>query len=139
MSDILRQAETAELPPRGGAEEIAIRHALMPRWRGAGSAAQHHLVNHEFAVVLTERTRRRPIMRIGQVGASGPLPHILVKALHKRTRMRGDTVVPAFASAMLARGNFPFEFGGQSLAGPFGIGRSLVMADMTNRLVMNER
>src|SRR5436190_22165769 len=71
---VIRQAESAELPTCRRIEEIAIALARMPRRRRLRAAAQHHLIDHELAIVLAERTGGRAVARIGRVGAACPLP-----------------------------------------------------------------
>ena len=67
-----------ELPARPGVEEVAIGGANVRARRGAGAAAQHELIAHELAVVLSDRARRRLEAWIRQVSASRPLPHVAV-------------------------------------------------------------
>ena len=43
--------------------------------RRVRGAAQHHLVDHELAVVFAERAVGGAIARIGRIGAARPLPH----------------------------------------------------------------
>src|ERR1700704_34150 len=72
---VIRQPQAAELPARRRTEEVAIGHTRMALRRCLRNAAQHHLVDHEFAVIFTERTGRSPIARVRQVGATRPLPY----------------------------------------------------------------
>src|SRR5579871_1901267 len=66
---IAGQADAAELPARIRREEVAIGPARMAARSSARCAPQDHLVAHELTVVFTERPGRRPIARIGDVGA----------------------------------------------------------------------
>ena len=52
---VLRQPQPAELPARRRIEEVAVAHARMAFRRRQRAAAQHHLVDHELAVVFAER------------------------------------------------------------------------------------
>src|SRR5689334_21464342 len=71
---ILRQAHTAELPSFVGREEVAIGASRMAGGRCRGAAAQHHLPDHELAIVLADRARPGAEPRIGPISAAGPLP-----------------------------------------------------------------
>src|SRR5712692_10334114 len=71
---IIHEPQPAELPARRRIEEIAIADTRVPGGRRVRAAAQHHLVDHELAVVLAERALRRAIPWVGQIGAAGPLP-----------------------------------------------------------------
>src|SRR5262249_37947103 len=67
LAAVVDQPQAAELPARRRVEEIAVtraRVAIRGRERGA---AQHHLVDHELAVILAERTRGRAESRIGRI------------------------------------------------------------------------
>ena len=81
-------------------------------------AAQHHLIDHELAVVLAERAGRRPDSPDRRIGAAGPLPDD-AEGVVERAGTRRD---------------LPFGFGRQILAGPARESIGLVIADMTNRL-----
>ena len=59
------EPHAAELPTRRGIEEVAVAHALVTLRRRQRRAAQHHLIDHEFAVVLAERPFRRAVAWIG--------------------------------------------------------------------------
>src|SRR5580700_2648137 len=80
-------------------------------------AAQHHLIDHELAVVLAECAGLGLITRIGRIGAAGPLPH------------RAERVVERLGSGSY----FPFGFAWQMLAGPARKRVGFVEADMTDR------
>src|SRR3954454_22350658 len=49
---IIQKTQAAELPARRRIEEIAVAWAVVAERRRMRTAAQHHLVDHEFAVVL---------------------------------------------------------------------------------------
>src|SRR5215470_11268996 len=68
------EPQAAELPARGGRKKVAIARPGMPGGSGERRAAQHHLVHHEFAVVLAERAGHRAVAGIGRIGATRPLP-----------------------------------------------------------------
>src|SRR5689334_5842404 len=69
---IARQAKAGKLPACGSRKEIPVARPNVRAWRDSGPAAQHVLVAHEFAVVLADRTRRRPVARVRGVVALGP-------------------------------------------------------------------
>src|ERR1700678_1552564 len=72
-----------ELPTHMGWEKVAISGPNVRQRRGAGASAQHHLVAHEFAVVLTDRAGGRLEPGVGNVRARGPLPDV-AEHLHER-------------------------------------------------------
>src|SRR5947199_8859752 len=74
-TSIIRQTQPGELPARRRVEEIPVARARMARGRRMRAAAQDHLVDHEFAVVLAERAFGRAVAGIGRVGAARPLPN----------------------------------------------------------------
>src|SRR5476651_1139068 len=88
-SHAICEPQARELPARRWIEEIAIARARMPNGRRKRRAAQHHLIDHELAVVLAERAFRRAIARIGRRGAARPLPHRAVGVV-EQTKSRGD-------------------------------------------------
>src|SRR3954469_13252058 len=49
---VIRQPQAAELPARRRTEEVAIGQTRMALRRCLRTAAQHHLVDHEFAVIF---------------------------------------------------------------------------------------
>src|SRR5664279_4967321 len=124
-----------------GRKEVAIGRSNMRLRRRAGSAAQHHLVAHELAVVLANRSLGRLETGIGAVGAGRPFPNI---AEHLRQRLRQRRRLHRARMQMTAlqqisryparsRRNFPFEFSWESRSRPARKGVSLVIADMSNR------
>src|SRR5438105_4027167 len=72
---VVGQANARELPTRRRVEEVAVAFACVAEWRRVRRAPQHHLVDHELAIIFAERARRRPITRIGRVRAASPLPY----------------------------------------------------------------
>src|SRR5262249_60850290 len=113
----------AELPARGRIKEVAVAYAGVARGRGVRAPSQHHLIDHELAVVFAERAGRRTVARIGRIGAAGPLPD--------------DP--EGIVDDGRARRDLPFGFGRQVLAGPSGQGVGLVVADMNDRRVRFDR
>src|SRR5712671_5290763 len=99
---VVGEPYTAELPARRRIEEVAIARARMARGGGVRAAAQHHLVDHELAVVFAERAGRGAEARIGRIGAARPLPHD-PEGIIEETRPGRD---------------FPFGSTRQILAGP---------------------
>src|SRR5262245_24182726 len=93
----------------------------MPAWGGVRAAAQHHLVDHELAVVLPERALRCAVARIRQIGAAGPLPD------------HGEGILEEIG------GDLPLCLGGKLLAGPAGERVGLVIAYMGDRGARIER
>src|SRR5215212_4410828 len=71
---IIQKTQPAELPARRGIEEIAVARAGVAERRRMRTAAQHHLIDHEFAVVFAEGAERRAISGVGEVRAARPLP-----------------------------------------------------------------
>src|SRR5271156_2566447 len=101
----IRQPNAAKLPPRGRREEISVRAPNMRCRRYYRTTPQHHLIAHEFAVVLAQRARQRGKTRIAQIGARRPLPHIPEHLLqptprparHRMKRARLEQVAPSLA------------------------------------------
>src|SRR5215475_9265221 len=73
-ADVVRQTQATELPARGRVEEIPIACACMPGRCRVRGAAQHHLVDHELAIVLAKRAWSCAKSRIWRIGAACPLP-----------------------------------------------------------------
>src|SRR5512147_588688 len=65
LSNELCQPQSAELPARRRIEEVSVAHALMAFGRCQRGATEHHLADHEFAVVFAECAFGRAIARIG--------------------------------------------------------------------------
>src|SRR5262249_19561353 len=99
---VVREPQPAELPACRRIEEVAVAWARMALGRRVRAAAQHHLIDHELAVVLAERTGRRAESRIGRIGTARPLPD----------DPEGIVDEPE------TRGHLPLCFGRQVLAGP---------------------
>src|SRR5258706_8109067 len=74
LRDIIQQPQAAELPARRRREKIAVARTRVTLRCRMRAAAQHHLVDHELAVVLAERAVRRAVARVGQIRAARPLP-----------------------------------------------------------------
>src|SRR5580704_16315964 len=111
------EPQAAELPACRGRKKVAITEPVMPGRGRERGAAQHHLVHHEFPVVLAERTGRRPVPGIGRIGAARPLPDDAESVLE----------FPG------PRRDLPLRLAWQVLAGPAGKGIGLVIADMADR------
>src|SRR5882724_9920820 len=92
----------------------------MARWRGNATAAQHHLIGHELAIVLADGTFGLAIAGIGDIRAGGPFPNLT----HTADGMGTD---------------LPLLFARQSPTGPFGEGRRFVGADVAYGLCLIER
>src|SRR5664279_449978 len=125
-----------------GRTEVAIGRSNMRLRRRAGSAAQHHLVAHELAVVLANRSLGRLETGIGAVRACRPFPNIAEhlrqrfrqrRRLH-RARMQMTALQQISRHPARSRRNFPFEFSWESGSRPARKGVGLVIADVTNRL-----
>ncbi|MNI16158.1 hypothetical protein D3C73_694830 [compost metagenome] len=119
VAGIGRQADAREGPALIRVEEVAIGRSRVPRRRGEGAPAQHHLIGHELAVVLGRRALGRSKAGVRAVGAGGPLPRLIVQV--------GEGVGTA------AGGVLPFRLGGQTPAGPPRKGVGLIEADMAHR------
>src|ERR1700694_1915384 len=98
-------------------KEVAIGSTAMSARGCKGRAAQHQLIDHELAVVFTERALDGAVAGIGRVGAAGPLPH------------DSESVVEMAGS----RGDLPLHFGRQMLAAPACECVGFVIADMADR------
>src|SRR6476646_7613069 len=114
---IVGKAQAAELPASPRIEEVAVCDAGMTVRRRQRGTAQHHLVDHEFAVVFTERAVARGKAWIGRIARARPLPD------------------DAEGTAEMARagGTLPLSLRRQMLAGPVREGVRLVVAHMRNR------
>ena len=81
MKRVPREPQAGELPARGRREEVAIARPRMPGRRGEAAAAQHHLADHELAVVFgrprrpaagsRDRDRRRSASTATHARSSG--------------------------------------------------------------------
>src|SRR5579883_2370165 len=105
--------------------------------------AQDHLVAHELAVVLADRSGGRTEARICDIGTRRPFPHIaehLQKARTVRAGSRGGAGMQPAAIGEIAYDrqlcgrHLPFRLARQALAGPAGKGVGLIKTDMTDRL-----
>src|ERR1700722_9591200 len=101
----------------------------MLRRRCAGTAAQDHLPAHELAVVLAQRSLKRPKAGISQVSAPRPLPAI-AEELRSALSLSGHgsqcagIKQVAFDRCALHR-RLPFELGGQATTSPANVRVSL--------------
>src|SRR5664280_3221392 len=126
-----------------GRKEVPIGRSNVRLRRRAGSAAQHHLIAHELAVVLANRSLGRLETGIGAVGAGRPFPNIaehLRQRLRRlnRARMQAPALQQISRHPARSRRNFPFEFSWESRSRPARKGVGLVIADMSNRFVQVE-
>ena len=76
QSDVTRQADSRKLPPCLGRKEVAVRGPDVRPRRGARAAPKDELVAHELAVILTDRSRRRPEPPVRSVRALRPFPDV---------------------------------------------------------------
>src|SRR5947209_1338366 len=120
---VVGKTEPAELPAVRRIEEITVGHARMPGRSGKRTAAQDHLIDHEFAIVFAERAHSGPKAGIGRIGATRPLPHDAERIV--------DNVVTGCG--------LPFGFSRQVFAGPAGERVRLVVADVTDGRVGIDR
>src|SRR5918995_413289 len=95
---IVRQPQARELPARRGREEITVACTLMTFRRRERTSAQHHLIDHELAVVFAQRACDRLVAGIRRVWTLRPLPDT-AEGIGERTG---------------ARGHFPFGFAWQA-------------------------
>src|ERR1700744_4645752 len=72
---VVGKAQSRELPAMVRIKEVAIGDTAMSVGSCKRGAAQHHLVDHELAVVFAKRALDRAVSGVGGVGAPGPLPH----------------------------------------------------------------
>ena len=102
--------------------------------RGAGAAAQHILVGHEFAVVFTDGTWRRTVARIGCVGTLRPFPDITVQGSQGVRRRSTWMQFAGFDKVALhrrtSRGNLPFKLGRQPRRSPARVSIGFKVADV---------
>src|SRR5271156_5290678 len=99
-------------------EEVAVAWSRMAIGSRACPAPEHHLSDHEFAVVLTHRAGRRCEGWVGSVGARGPLPEVRVDLL--------ESVWPA------RHGVLPLRLGGQAPSGPGRVSGGLVITHLSD-------
>ena len=115
---LISQSDPRKLPSQIRLEKVPIRFAAVSGRRNRRCSAEHHLVDHEFAVVFTYRTSRLLEARIGQVCAAGPFP--------------------SFPPIEMAAGDFPFEFSRQPHSLPFSEGRGLIKGHVTDRRIRHD-
>src|SRR5262249_49652936 len=122
--------------------EVAVGvPGVRPRCR-TGSAPQDHLVAHELAVVLTQRSARRCVAGIADIGTRRPLPYVSVQSEDWAAVIRRHACrwvkVPSFQE-MPGEGHgsgcrLPPRLAGQPSAGPAREGVAFVEGDMADRL-----
>src|SRR6266571_1666148 len=118
---VIGQPDSAELPPRLGSKEVAIAGTYVRPGRGARAPAQHHLVAHEFAVVLAQCAFHGMVAGISQIGAARPLPYIPENLRQTFTcwlgrsgcRMKFPALQKISRDLLFARGDFPLRFRGK--------------------------
>ncbi len=138
MLRIAGQTDAGKLPTCLGRKEIAICRAHVAGRRRTRSAAQHVLVAHELAIVLSQRAIRRGKARIRRIGTCRPLPRFAIQ-LCKRlvvavagTRME-SAAVGETAHHLGGLGSvLPLEFGGQSRTRPTRKRVGLEITDVAN-------
>jgi len=109
-------------------EEVAVGRPRVA-WAGEGGAAtQHHLIDHELAVVLAHRTGDRREAGVGGVGAGCPLPNSVVKLAQLRLTV-----------GLGCDRGLPLGFRRQAKPAPTGVGVRLIVADVRYRGVRIER
>ena len=125
-------------------EKIPIACAHVATRGCAGAAAQHHLIDHELAVVFADRAIGCTITRIGRIGARSPFPDI-AEHLARRGVVRGNRAqVSGFdevAGVRIERccSKLPFELRRQALAAPTRERIGFIEADMRDRRFRIER
>src|ERR1700679_3899800 len=70
------QTNAGKLPAGRGREKITVARANVGGRSHHRTAAQHHLVAHELAVVLAEGAGERVEARIRKISADGALPEL---------------------------------------------------------------
>src|SRR5690606_10539157 len=108
------------------------------------TAAQHHLVAHELAVVLAERSPDRAVSGIGSVRTLGPLPNVAQHLLDPLPAGRGLRLEQALLRegalrSGLAGGHLPLRLGRQAALAPAGEGVGLEEADVADREIRIDR
>src|SRR5204863_3968964 len=122
-------------PACRGRKEVAVGRPDMAGRGHRGTAAQDHLVAHELAVVLADRSGCRTKAGIGNVGTRRPLPYVAEhlpqrRLINKRrrywvgARMKLPAVRKVAGHPETRGGDLPLGFARQPLAGPLreGIG-----------------
>src|SRR5687768_11337972 len=114
-TDLSSQPYTRKLPPQVRVEKVAVCRAAVAFGCCDGRAAQDHLVDHEFAVVLADRTCGFVEARVGKICRVGPFP----------------TKAPVEFAAC----RFPLKFCRQAHALPFRERGGFVIRNVTDRRV----
>src|SRR5215469_7761755 len=73
---VIGEPDPGKLPACLRGKKVSVAGADVRLRRGAGTAAQHHLAAHEFAVVFAQSSGRGLETGIGKVGAGGPFPDV---------------------------------------------------------------
>ena len=138
ISDVRRQSNSGELPPSIRREEVAVGRADVRQGGRTAPAAQDELVAHELAVVFAQGPRHRPVARIRDVLAPGPLPDVAVELSQPAAQgCRGGVHPAGFEKVpldwLMGGDGLPLGLGGQPAAGPAGIGVGLEVADVGHR------
>src|SRR5690606_25869212 len=133
---VLGKTNTQELPARVGVEKAAVARADVVVGGDAGASAHRHLVAHELAVVLSERTGQRPEAGVRGVGRGRPfpvVPEVLPVAVRRGYGVpeAGCGQVPG--AVLSCRGNLPLLLRRQARACPASEGVGLVIAHMSDR------
>src|ERR1700760_3559326 len=100
-------------------EKVSVCGARMPRGRHHGATAQHHLIDHELPVILTDRPWCCPVAWIWAVSAFGKLPDI----------------TGHFGKLRITGSRFPLELRRQTGTGPAGKSVSFIPTDVMNRRI----
>jgi hypothetical protein len=106
------------------------------------AATKNALVNHEFAVVFTQRAFWWPKPRIRREIRCRPLPDVAPDAMPRQRSQRSSIISIAHKVArdrMVAKGNFMLGFGWQSCVCPAGEGIRLIIADVDNWSIEGNR
>src|SRR5438046_1653678 len=114
--------------------------------RGARSAAQHHLVAHELAVVFAERAWARAVTGVGAGSAPRPFPNVAYHLLRFvvggrdcRCWMEALIVDKISSDWQIGGGAFPLELGRQTRAGPVRIRIRFEITEVRNRFRFIDR
>ena len=138
LGTVAGQAEAAELPAGGGAEEVAIGGADVSLGCDAGAAAEDDLGAHELAVVLAQGAGEGLVAGVAGVGGLGPLPDVAEELLGGGGGGAAGLGVEVAGfqevarDGMLGGDELPFELGGEAVAGPAGEGVGFEEAEVAD-------
>src|SRR5262245_35506315 len=124
--------------------EVAVRGADMTARGEARSAAQHHLTDHELAVVFAESTGHRAETGIRRVRRLGPFPGIAEELgdreapLRRGSRRESPVLLEMTGEWRAHRGALPLGFGRKPRAEKSGERVGFVIADVRDRLRVGE-